>query len=70
MIKFSLEYLETALNAGMAGYYLSKLMALFATTKGVSNTDAKLWLSQLEQADKDGRFGFVNFPVLTMATTI
>ncbi|MDG1888369.1 MAG: methyltransferase domain-containing protein [Alphaproteobacteria bacterium] len=66
----NLSYLETALNAGMAGYYLSKLMALFATTKGVSNTDAQLWLSQLEQADKDGRFGFVNFPVLTMATAI
>ena len=66
----NLSYIETTLHAGMAGFYLSKLMALFATTQGVSDTDAELWLSQLQKADDDGRFGFVNFPVLTMATAI
>lgn len=66
----NLSYVEMALHAGMAGFYLSKLIALFAATQGVSETDAELWLSQLEKADADGRFGFVNFPVLTMATAI
>ena len=66
----NLSYIETTLHAGMAGFYLSKLMALFATTQGVSETKAELWLSQLAKADQEGRFGFVNFPVLTTATAI
>ena len=66
----NLSYIETTLHAGMAGFYLSKLMALFATMQGVTETMAELWLSQLEKADQEGRFGFVNFPVLTKATAI
>ena len=45
-------------------------MALFATTQGVAETKAELWLSQLAKADQEGRFGFVNFAVLTTATAI
>ena len=36
------------------------IAALFATTQGVSETKAELWLSQLAKADHEGRFGFVN----------
>jgi hypothetical protein len=45
------------------------LIAKFVTGQGVSEEDANLWLSQLDDANREKRFGFVNFPVLTVATT-
>ena len=66
----NLSYLETAHHAGTSGYYVSKLIAHFATSQGISEEDAQLWLSQLEDANTEGRFGFVHFPVLTVATAI
>ncbi len=47
-----------------------KLVAAFAIGQGVPEEDAKRWLEQLDQADKEGRFGFVSVPVLTTATAI
>jgi hypothetical protein len=66
----NLSYLDTAHHEGTSGYYVSKLIAHFATSQDVSEEDAQLWLSQLEDADLEKRFGFVHFPVLTVATAI
>ncbi len=66
----NISFLDTALHAGTTAFYLSKLIAKFATSQGVSEEDASLWLSQLDVADKEERFGFVNFPVLTVAIAI
>ena len=66
----NLSYLETAHHTGTSGYYVSKLMAHFATSQGISEEDAQLWLSQLEDANTEERFGFVHFPVVTVATAI
>jgi hypothetical protein len=41
-------------------------MAVFAVGQGVPKADAETWLAQLAQADKDGRYGFVSVPVLTV----
>ena len=66
----NLSYLDTAHHEGTSGYYVSKLIAHFSTSQGVSEEDANLWLAQLSNADKEDRFGFVNFPVLCVATAI
>ena len=70
LMRTNISFLDTALHEGTTGYYLSKLIAKFATSQGVSDEEAGLWLSQLDDADKDERFGFVNFPVLTVATAV
>ena len=70
LTRTNISFLDTALHAGTTAYYLSKLIAKFATSQGVSEEDANLWLSQLSDADKEDRFGFVNFPVLCVATAI
>ena len=69
MSRTNISFLDTALHAGTTAYYLSKLIAKFVTGQGVSEEDANLWLSQLDDANREERFGFVNFPVLTVATT-
>ena len=66
----NLSYLDTAHHAGTSGYYVSKLIAHFAISQGVSEEDARVWLLQLEDANTEERFGFVHFPVLTVATAI
>ena len=66
----NLSYLDTAHHAGTSGYYVSKLIAHFAISQGVSEEDASVWLLQLEDANTEERFGFVHFPVLTVATAI
>ena len=70
LIRENLSYVDTALQEGAPGFYLSKLMALFANKQGVAEEDTQKWLLQLDNADKEKRFGFVNFPVLTIATAI
>ena len=66
----NISFLDTALHAGTTSFYLSKLIAKFATSQGVSEEDASLWLSQFDVANKEERFGFVDFPVLTVAIAI
>jgi len=55
------------MNENSYGYWVSKLVAEFVLEEGVSNADAELWLQQLQEADDNGRFGFVSMPVLTLA---
>jgi len=57
---------ERSLNENSYGFWVSKLVAAFAISEGVSNEDAQLWLEQLQRADSDGRFGFLSVPVLTV----
>ena len=66
----NLSYVDNALHEGAPGFYLSKLMALFAIEQGVGESDADKWLTQLTEADEKNRYGFVNFPVLTSASAI
>ncbi len=47
--------------------YSEAVMANFALTQGVSAEEVSDWKSQLERAEKQGRFGFTSFPVLTSA---
>ena len=70
LIRKNLSYVDTSLHEEAPGFYLSKLMALFANAQGVSQDDTQKWLFQLDAADKNQTFGFVNFPVLTVATAI
>lgn len=63
-------FLNGALNENTLAYWAAKIVAAFAIGQGVAEEDAALWLDQLSQADKQGRFGFVSVPVLTTATAI
>ena len=70
LVRENLSYVDTALHEGTAAFYLSKLMAFFGNKQGLTEDDTEKWLYQLSHADKEKRFGFVNFPVLTIATAI
>jgi SAM-dependent methyltransferase len=50
--------------------WASKFTATFVIGQGLSEDDARRWQEQLQQADREGRFGFVSVPVLTTATAI
>lgn len=64
----SFTFLNSTLHEKAYGFWDAKLVAAFATTQGAPETDARRWLDQLVQADRAGRFGFVNVSVLTPAT--
>ncbi len=50
--------------------WTSKTIAAFAMMNGMPEDDVGLWLKQLENADRDGHFGFVSMSVLTTAVAI
>ena len=50
--------------------WTSKTIAAFVIGNGMSEDDVSLWLRQLEEADGDGRFGFVSMSVLTTGVAI
>ena len=47
--------------------YTENVIANFAINKGMSEKDVTSWRTQLAVAEKEGRFGFASFPVLTSA---
>ena len=59
-----------ALHENTYALWASKFAAAFAVGQGFPEEDARRWQEQLDQADKEGRFGFVSVPVLTTATAI
>ena len=63
-------FFNGSLHENAYGYWVAKIVAAFAIGQGVSETDASLWLDQLDEASKEGRFGFISIPVLTTATAI
>lgn len=63
-------FFNGALHENAFGFWASKLATAFIVGQGFPEADAQRWHEQLEQADKEGRFGFVSVPVLTTATAI
>lgn len=62
----TLAFFNPSYHENCLSYWAAKLMAAFAVGQGVPKEDAETWLAQLAQADKDGRYGFVSVPVLTV----
>ena len=46
-------------------FWFSKVISVLAINNGMPEDDVALWQRQLEEADRDGRFGFVSMSVLT-----
>lgn len=65
-----LAFFNGSMNENCYAHWAAKVVAVFSTSQGVSETDAQEWLEQLEKADRDGRFGFVSVPVLTAGTAV
>jgi SAM-dependent methyltransferase len=63
-------FLNGALHENAFALWAAKVVAAFAIGQGIAEEDTVLWLDQLSEADRQGRFGFVNVPVLTTATAI
>jgi SAM-dependent methyltransferase len=51
-------------------YWAAKVVAVFAAGQGVPEQDTQAWLEQLSEAEKDGRFGFLNVSVMTTAVAM
>ena len=43
------------------------MIAFFVKSQGISETEVNDWKVQINHAEKEGRFGFTSFPVLTEA---
>jgi ubiquinone/menaquinone biosynthesis C-methylase UbiE len=63
----SLAFVITHRDQNSPALYTENVMANFAISRGISEKDVASWRSQLANAEKDGRFGFASFPVLTTA---
>ena len=51
-------------------FWFAKVISIFAIKNGMPEEDVALWQKQLEEADRDGRFGFVSMSVLTTGVAI
>ena len=60
-------FLNNSLHHNSFAYLASKLFTHFALGQGIPEEDVTRWREQLDQAESDGRFGFVSVPVLTTA---
>lgn len=60
-------FLNGALHENAFALWAARIVAAFAVGQGVPEAEARLWLDQLAEADREGRFGFVSVPVLTIA---
>ena len=63
----ALAFVITRRDENSPARYSEAIMANFALTQGVSETEVSDWKFQLEKAEQQGRFGFASFPVLTKA---
>ncbi len=63
----SLAFVITRRDCNSPALYTENVMATFAINKGMSEKDITSWRKQLAAAEKEGRFGFASFPVLTSA---
>jgi len=64
----SLAFVMTQRHENSPATYAEMVLANFAISQGVEEEQIQQWRSQLEQAEKEGRFGFTSFPVLTVGT--
>ncbi len=63
-------FLNGALHENAYAFWAARIVAAYGTAQGVAEDDARRWLDQLAEADRQGRFGFVSVPVLTTATAV
>ena len=63
----SLAFVITKRDHNSPALYAENVMANFAINCGMSEKDVTSWRKQLAAAEKEGRFGFASFPVLTIA---
>ena len=63
-------FFNGALNDNAYALWAAKIIVVFAIGQGIAEDDARRWIQQLEDADKEGRFGFVSVPILTSAIAI
>lgn len=63
-------FMNGSLHENAYAFWAAKIVAAFATAKGVPEAEAQRWLDELAEADRAGRFGFVSVPVLTTATAV
>lgn len=63
----SLAFLVTQRDQNSPAHYTEETVAFFALNQGMSASDVMDWKAQLAKAEKEGRFGFTSFPVLTNA---
>lgn len=63
----SLAFLITRRDQNSPARYLESMVASFAVSQGVSESEVNEWKRQLIDAEKNGRFGFTSYPVLTSA---
>ncbi|MDG2474919.1 MAG: methyltransferase domain-containing protein [Paracoccaceae bacterium] len=62
-----LPFLITKRHENSPAKFSEEVLARFALSKGVSEDKVFEWRRQLTMAEKDGRFGFTSYPVLTEA---
>jgi len=70
VVRKPIAFFNGSLHENAFARWAAKLVAAFARGKGVEEEDTVVWLDQLYQADREGRFGFVSVPVLTTAIAV
>lgn len=63
-------FFNGTLHENTFAFWAAKIIAAFSVTQGMDQEEADRWLSQLHEADKEGRFGFISVPVLTTSVAI
>ena len=64
----SLAFVITQRHDNSPARFAEAVMANFALRQGVAEDKVRDWQTQLAEAEKQGRFGFASFPVLTSGT--
>ena len=63
----SLSFVITHRDQNSPAKFAEDVIALFVKSQGISETEVNDWKEQINRAEKEGRFGFTSFPVLTEA---
>jgi SAM-dependent methyltransferase len=63
-------FLNTSLHENAFGYWAARVLCIFAQMKGVPEEDTSRFMAELEQADREGRFGFFNASVIHWAVRL
>ena len=63
----NLSYLITNRDENSPAIFYEKMLAKFAVSQGVEEEKVRDWQKQLNTSEKEKKFGFTSFPVLTSA---
>ncbi len=63
-------FLNTSMHENTFGYWAAKILCVFAKMKGVPEAETNRFMAELEQADREGRFGFFNASVIHTAVRL